>query len=71
MKTYWSLKWQAKGEPGHIIHAACVPALFRTRKDAIAFREEAFGYIRKRQDLRSAPHFWRLPKPIKVTVTEA
>lgn len=71
MKTYWSLRWQAKGEKGHIMHGGCVPVLFRTRKETVAFREETFGYIRKRPDLRSAPHFWRMPKLIKVTVTEA
>ena len=71
MKTYWSLKWHHAHDPGHIIHRGCVPVLFRTRKEAVAFREETFGYIRKRKDLRSAPHFWRMPKLIKVTVSEA
>jgi hypothetical protein len=69
-KTYWALWWHSKGS-GHIIHQSCVPALFKTRKQALEFREKTFGYIRKRPDLRAAPFFWRLPKPIKVTVSAA
>jgi len=69
-KTYWALWWHSKGT-GHIVHRNCVPALFRTRRQALEFREECFGYIRKRPDLRAAPHFWRLPKPIKITVNKA
>lgn len=28
-----------------------------------------WGYIRTRKDLRGAPHFWRVPKPVKVMLT--
>ena len=31
--------------------------------------DEKYGYIRTRKDLCSAPHHWRIPTPVLVTVT--
>lgn len=42
--------------------------LFRTRREARAYIERAYGYIRERRDLRGCPHHWRLPMAVRVTV---
>ncbi len=42
--------------------------LFKTRAEARAFIQK-YAYIRKRPDLRKQPHGWRMPQPVKVTVT--
>lgn len=45
------------------------PLLFHTRELARAWINEHYGYIRTRPDLRSAPHFWRMPSAVRVLVT--
>ena len=57
--------------PPHILRHATtyLPALFRTRAEARAWIEEHYGYIRTRPDLLRHPHYWRLPRPVRVTVT--
>jgi len=42
--------------------------LFKTRDECRAYIKEKFGYIAKRRDLRTEPHCWRVPKPVKVRV---
>ena len=45
--------------------------VFRTRQAARDYINERWGYTRNRPDLRAEPHCWRMPKPVKVTVTVA
>lgn len=47
----------------------CAPALFRTRRAAQEWIDREYGYIRTRPDLRAEPHGWRMPIPVRVTVT--
>jgi len=42
---------------------------YRTRREAREMREERYGYIRERPDLRAAPHHWRMPRVVKCTIT--
>ena len=42
--------------------------LFETRAQCRAWIEEAYGYLRERPDLRAAPHGWRVPRPVRVSV---
>jgi hypothetical protein len=42
---------------------------FRTRRECLEYIKENHGYIAKRPDLRREPHCWRVPKPVRVTVT--
>ena len=44
------------------------PKLFRTRAKARKWRDEIFGYIRNRPDLKAEPHGWRLPQVRKICV---
>lgn len=43
--------------------------LFNTRRQCRAWIEEAWGYLRTRPDLRAEPHGWRMPRPVRVSVT--
>ena len=45
------------------------PLLFDTRREAREWATGNYGYIRSRPDLRAAPHFWRMPQAVRVTVT--
>ncbi len=67
----WGLEWFSKNERDgitrHLIFHNLLPALFFTRKEARAFAEREYGYIRTRKDLRIEPHGWRLPRPVRVS----
>lgn len=44
--------------------------LFHTREEARASIRQRHGYVwRNRPDLRREPHGWRMPQPVKVSVT--
>lgn len=42
---------------------------FRTKREAAAFIKQQFGYIAKRPDLRTEPHGWKMPRPVRVRIT--
>lgn len=69
----WGLLWRSRnlvdGETQHIIMCDCLPVLFRTRREARAYASEHLGYIRPRLDLRREPHGWRMPQPVRLTIT--
>jgi hypothetical protein len=46
-----------------------IPAFFRTRSAARKYASEKYGYIKTRKDLRVYPHFWRIPKPVKLMIS--
>ena len=72
MKRYnsgrWGAKWIQRGEYAseHLIYENLMPPLFLTRAEAKAWIDKKYGYIRTRKDLRSAPHCWRVPVPVRV-----
>ena len=77
--TAWAVKWRSK-DGNHLcgaFHAApvapafrgCPAILFNTRQEARDFIKAQYGYIAERPDLRAAPHYWRMPVAVKVTVT--
>jgi len=43
--------------------------IFRTRAEARAYREDRYGYLRDRPDLKLEPFGWKMPKVIKVIVS--
>lgn len=72
----WALLWMSEnrrdGKRSHIIRGKdCLPALFRTRREARDFRDAKYGYIGARPDLQREPHGWKPPKVIRVTVEVA
>ena len=60
-------RWTVKWHPGIMWHN-CDPLLFQTRREARAYIEKQYGYIKTRADLRRDPYNWRLPKAIRVQV---
>lgn len=71
----WALKWRSdnrlEGRREHLmlLHLGALK-LFRTRADARAFRDNHYGYIRRRKDLRIEPHGWKFPAIVKVKIVE-
>lgn len=64
----WAVQWVTKAGPEWIIWRHCLPLLFLTRREARAWIEENYGYIKTRPDLRANPHNWRLPRAMRVAV---
>lgn len=46
-----------------------IPMLFRTRREARAWRDQHYGYIRDRRDVQQEPHGWKPAKVVKVAIT--
>jgi hypothetical protein len=63
----WGGLWKDRFSE-HLLFEDRLPVLFRTRREARTWIEKKYGYIRKRKDLRVAPHYWRLPTAVKVTI---
>lgn len=68
----WAALWRSNnrldGHQEHIIYRELMPVLFLTRKAARAWIAEKYGYIKSRQDLRTEPHGWKMPIPVKVEI---
>ena len=64
----WTAQWMTSRGPKHIMWRHGEPLLFHTRREARAWIEENYGYIKTRPDLRAHPHNWRLPRAIRVAV---
>ena len=76
-KKCWVAMWRSKGSvSGEDRHLICdtdnqnygVPVLFRTKTAAAEWIREHYSYIATRQDLRSEPHGWRMPIPVRVDI---
>jgi hypothetical protein len=69
----WSALWHSKnrlnGLREHLCFENGLPALFVTRKQCREWIAEKYGYIKTRRDLREEPHGWRIPRPVRVTIT--
>ena len=72
-KTVWALKWISDSKlDGHIERFMGKPMgwkVFRTRAEARAYRDETYGYIKNRPDLKAEPHGWKLPRVVKVVLS--
>lgn len=66
-KDFWTLRTPWK--PNCIMWKNCYPLLFVTKKQAKEYADKEWGYLRKREDIRRAPHFWRMPKIIRITLS--
>jgi len=70
MNTLWAGQWYSNnrldGVTKHLLYDNCLPALFRTRRECREYIKDKYGYIGDREDLRTEPHGWRLPRAIKV-----
>jgi hypothetical protein len=74
MRVLWAPKWYSKnrldGVSEYLMWDEGLPALFRTRRECRDWISFTHGYIREREDLRTEPHGWRLPRPVRVEVVE-
>lgn len=66
--TAWGILWRSRSQPEHLVCRGSTPVLFPTRAQAGAWINRHYGYIRHRPDLRAAPHEWRMPRPVRVTI---
>ncbi len=68
----WGVLWREKskldGVVEHLEFDLCIPVLFCKRREARAWIDEHYGYIRDRPDLRREPYGWRMPTPVRVKV---
>ena len=73
-RVIWGIRWHSKnrsdGVSEHLMYKGCLPLLFTTRREARAYIQKWYGYIKERDDLRREPHGWRLPTAVKVSITE-
>lgn len=74
IRKRWAIRWHSKnsldGRQRYLMwDYGTMPLLFKTRREAREYRNEKWGYIRDRKDLRSEPHGWRLPQVVRVRVT--
>lgn len=76
--TRWGILWRSEnkldGKNEHLVwnwrdQSRKLPVLFRTRKEARAFKRQHYGNIMDRPDLRAEPHGWKPPKVVKLRVT--
>jgi len=69
----WAVKFRSKnkldGYREYFVFKNGYPVLFFSRKEAIKFIKEEYGYLKTRKDLRKEPFGWRIPKAIRITVT--
>ena len=70
----WAVKWISDNALDGKHEHLCLSKnrelirIFRTRADARRRRDEEYGYILHRKDLRAEPHGWKFPKVVRVRV---
>ncbi len=65
----WGVMWMEKSGPKHLISDGQLPALFTSKASANKWIRRTYAYLKDRSDLRAAPHFWRMPQPVRVQIT--
>ena len=72
MSNLWGVLWRSEnrkdGVTRHLIRDG-LPKLFLTKAQAQAWISEKYGYFSERTDLRYEPHGWRMPVPVKVSIS--
>jgi len=70
--TRWGGMWRSEnrldGKTRGLLFDDCLPVLRCTRREMREYIEKRYGYIRKRPDLRSEPHGWKMPIPVRVWI---
>lgn len=69
----WACLWRScnalDGERSHLVRENCVPVLYPTRQLMRNYIVHKFGYIASRPDLKAEPHGWKMPVPVRVTIS--
>ena len=63
----WAIQWKGRLYWGTDLNHGHF-RLFRTRREARDAIEEQWAFLRDRPDLRAAPHHWRMPVAVRVSV---
>ena len=63
----WAVQWRSR-YTRNLMWDDGMPLLFHTRREAREVIRQRWGYIASRRDLRRAPHWWRMPRAVKVRV---
>ena len=68
----WAVEWRSHnlldGDQRHLMFRH-PPRLYFTRKECLADIDSGWGYLRQRPDLHREPYGWRMPRPVRVTIT--
>jgi hypothetical protein len=70
---FWAIQWRSRTRLDGVqtrFQWSNEIRLFRTRREARAFIDMEYSYIRNRPDLRTEPHGWRMPRAVRVIVKE-
>ena len=66
----WGLRWHSQnrrdGVRKHLLYTDGIPLLFPKRDVARIYAQTYFGHLKTRRDLRTEPHGWRMPRPVKI-----
>lgn len=65
----WHSECRREGVTEHLCFENRLPVLFVTRRECREWIVKRYGYIKTRKDLREEPHGWRIPQPVRVTIT--
>ena len=65
----WHSECRREGVTEHLCFENCLPVLFVTRRACREWIYSRYGYIKTRKDLRDEPHGWRMPRPVRATIT--
>jgi hypothetical protein len=70
----WAILWQSSTNLMGIDAISCGTSqtnimIFHTRHEARKEIWIRFGYIKDRPDLKSEPHGWKMPKPVRIKLT--
>ncbi len=69
-RLMWAVLFHSKnrldGDRRDLLGAGDGIQMFHTRREARAWANEKFGYMRKRPDLKAEPHGWKSAKPVRV-----
>ena len=70
--SFWAVEWRSRNKLDGVerhLQWENELRLYRTRREARAFINLKYGYIRYRPDLHKEPHGWRMPRAVRVKVS--
>ena len=71
--VFWAALWHSEnalnGVTEHLLYERCVPVLRQTRAEIRRYIRDYYGEISRRGDLRAEPHGWRVPRPVRVSIS--
>ena len=69
----WCAKWRSRSKlEGYVerpIWSGGALTTFTTKREAVAWIKENYGYIAERSNLRKEPHGWLMPVAVKARIT--